>query len=158
AAVAPAPVESSIASDDSSNADRMLADLRNLRLRVLVAEDNEVNQEVAREMLLDAGCSVEIVSTGVAAVEAAASGAYDLALMDCQMPEMDGFEAAGRIRGGEAEQAAGGRRRLPIVALTANAIKHDRWRFLAAGMDALFNNAVDAHSLYRTFHWLWKLS
>jgi two-component system sensor histidine kinase/response regulator len=141
---------------NSSPADEVLSGLRNLRLRVLVAEDNEVNQEVAREMLIDAGCKVDLVSTGAAAVEAAATRDYDLALMDCQMPEMDGFEAARRIRNAEVAQAAAGRRRLSIIALTANAIQGDRERCLSAGMDAYVSKPVNPETLYQTIYALVK--
>ncbi|GFO55931.1 histidine kinase [Geomonas sp. Red276] len=99
---------------------------------ILVAEDNTVNQEVARHLLRMLGCRVEIAANGAEAVEAAARGGVDLIFMDCQMPMMDGFTACGIIREGERERGAG---RLPIVALTANAIAGDRERCLEAGMD-----------------------
>jgi Amt family ammonium transporter len=123
-----------------------------LRGRVLVAEDNDVNQIVVTEILTLAGFDCDIVSSGRAAVERAIDGGYDLVLMDCQMPEMDGFEAASRIRRREAdllttEPAA---RRTPIVALTANAVKGDRERCLAAGMDAYLSKPVDATALLET--------
>ncbi len=135
--------------------ERAVKHLRDLHLNVLVAEDNEVNQEVAREMLADAGCSVEIVSTGAAAVKAVGAATYDLVLMDCQMPEMDGFEAAQAIRRAESERqtvrgGAGPSRSVKIIALTANAIQGDRERCLAAGMDAYVSKPVDPHVLYST--------
>ncbi|MCM0081943.1 ATP-binding protein [Geomonas sp. Red32] len=99
---------------------------------ILVAEDNTVNQEVARHLLRMLGCRVEIASNGAEAVEAAAHGGIDLIFMDCQMPVMDGFTACGVLRERERERGAG---RLPIVALTANAIAGDRERCLEAGMD-----------------------
>ncbi len=126
-------------------ADPVLERLRQRKLRVLIAEDNDVNQEVAREILLDAGCAVDLVGTGVAAVEAIACNDYDLVLMDCQMPEMDGFEASRRIRGTESLGS-----HLPIIALTANAIQGDRERCLAAGMDAYVSKPVDPAELYST--------
>jgi PAS domain S-box-containing protein len=97
--------------------------------RILLAEDNATNQRVATLMLNRMGCEVEIAPNGARAVEAWTRGAFDLILMDCQMPEMDGFEATRAIRAAERE------RRTPIVAVTANAMEGDRQRCLAAGMD-----------------------
>jgi Amt family ammonium transporter len=120
-----------------------------LRGRVLVAEDNDVNQIVVTEILTLAGFDCDVVASGRAAVERALAGEYDLVLMDCQMPEMDGFAAARRIRKTEAEQAlaSGIAARVPIVALTANAVKGDRQRCLDAGMDAYLSKPVDATAL-----------
>ena len=105
--------------------------------RILLAEDDEISQEVAVELLKRAGHQCQPVSTGRQAVEEALKGEYDLILMDCQMPEMDGFEATRVIRKHEREAGlpAGGQYRLPIIALTANAIKGDRELCLEAGMD-----------------------
>jgi len=99
--------------------------------RILVAEDNPVNHEVALAMLESLGCRVDGVCTGQEAVEAALHVAYDLILMDCQMPGMDGYAATRSIRRNERQ----GARRIPIVALTAHASKGDRALCLAAGMD-----------------------
>ena len=101
--------------------------------RILLVEDNSVNQEVARTMLEQFGCSVEVAGNGCEALEATDRTRYDLILMDCQMPEMDGFEATRRIRAREA--AAPGTPRLTIVALTAHVLESDRQSCLAAGMD-----------------------
>lgn len=98
--------------------------------RVLLAEDNEVNQEVAVAMLRSLGCEVVAVPNGACAVERIGADDFDLLLMDCQMPEMDGFEATRAIRAGET-----GGERLPIVALTAHAMHFDRESCLEAGMD-----------------------
>jgi CheY-like chemotaxis protein len=99
---------------------------------VLVAEDNAVNQEVAVALLNAVGCTSRIVANGREALAALGSGeSFDLVLMDCQMPELDGYEAARAIR--ERESAQGGH--IPIVALTANAMIGDREACLAAGMD-----------------------
>jgi signal transduction histidine kinase/DNA-binding response OmpR family regulator len=99
-------------------------------LRVLVAEDNEVNQKVVSRMLERLGHHAEVAVNGREALERARTGTFDLVLMDCQMPEMDGWEATARIRA-----ALAGRRRIPILALTANASDADRQRCLDAGMD-----------------------
>jgi len=100
-------------------------------LRVLVAEDNEVNQKVVSRMLERLGHQVEVAVNGRDALERAKAGTFDIVLMDCQMPEMDGWEATARIRA-----ALAGRHRIPILALTANASDADRQRCLDAGMDA----------------------
>jgi two-component system, sensor histidine kinase and response regulator len=100
--------------------------------RVLVAEDNPVNIEVAREFLEDFGCSVVIAEDGREAVDAVRDGAYDLIFMDLQMPNMDGLTATAHIRAHQRAKAAW---ITPIVGLTANAFAEDRARCLAAGMD-----------------------
>jgi two-component system sensor histidine kinase/response regulator len=116
-------------------------DVPRLPARVLVVEDNSVNQEICAAMLRAYGCQVDLADNGHRGVEAAFSAQYDVVFMDCQMPEMDGFEAATAIRAREAElnadlaKAGLSTRRLPIIALTANAMQGDRERCLAAGMD-----------------------
>ena len=107
------------------------AEERCMDTRVLLVEDNRVNQQVALGMLARIGCAVETAANGREALERLAAASFDVVLMDCHMPEMDGFEATAAIR---AREAVGGRR-TPIVALTANAIEGDRERCLAAGMD-----------------------
>jgi PAS domain S-box-containing protein len=102
--------------------------------RVLLVEDTAVNRLVAVKLLERLGCSVETACDGQEAVERRRSGRYDILLMDCEMPLTDGFSATGAIRRGEAEDPAFGGR-VPIVALTANALSGDRERCLAAGMD-----------------------
>jgi signal transduction histidine kinase/CheY-like chemotaxis protein len=97
--------------------------------RVLLAEDNTVNQQVASRMLEALGCRVDVAANGAEAVALARENAYDLVFMDCQMPEKDGFEAAQEIR-----RLPGGDE-LPIIALTANALARDRTRCIEAGMN-----------------------
>ncbi|WP_332827648.1 response regulator [Ramlibacter sp.] len=103
-----------------------------IRGRILLVEDNVVNQMVALGMLQMDGYDVTVAGNGREAVDAHAQAAFDLILMDCHMPEMDGFEATKHIR--ERERTSGGKR-MPIVALTANAMAQDREDCLAAGMD-----------------------
>jgi len=109
-----------------------------VRGRVLVVEDNELNQLVARGMVERLGFETDVAANGVEALEALASRAYDIVLMDCHMPVMDGFEATERIR--ETER---GRTRTPVVALTASALAADRERCLAAGMDDYLAKPID---------------
>jgi len=103
-------------------------------LLVLLAEDNPVNQELGRMVLESLNCEVDVVGNGREAVEAVFSKNYDLVLMDCQMPVVDGYEATGIIRQRESEGDSG-TRRVKIIALTANAMDGDRESCLAAGMD-----------------------
>jgi len=118
------------------------------RGHVLIAEDNEINQEIAVEILTNAGFSCDCVFTGRQALEAVKKGGYDVVLMDWHMPEMDGFECAREIRKWEEEQAEGGKvPRIPIIALTANAVKGDRERCLKAGMDDYISKPLDPEKL-----------
>jgi len=104
-----------------------------LRGRVLLAEDNLVNQEVSGEMLDLLGLEVTIAANGAEVLEAVSVGSFDIVLMDCQMPGMDGYEASRTIRARELAAAAGSH--IPIVAVTAYAMKGDRDECLKAGMD-----------------------
>ncbi len=101
-------------------------------VRVLVAEDNVVNQRVAVELLKRMGCHADVVANGFAAIKALRESPYDLVLMDCQMPEMDGYEATRRIRRLEAGVLNPD---IPIIAMTANAMQGDRDLCIEAGMD-----------------------
>jgi signal transduction histidine kinase/CheY-like chemotaxis protein len=104
--------------------------------RVLLAEDNVVNAKLAVRMLERLGCRVDVASNGHEALKMVQSIPFDIVFMDCQMPEMDGFEATRAIRAWESTSRVDGpATRLPIVALTANAMQGDRERCLAAGMD-----------------------
>jgi signal transduction histidine kinase/DNA-binding response OmpR family regulator len=117
------------------------------RLHVLVVEDNAVNQEVAEQLLLKRGYSVTIASNGREAVDfVAKSPEFDLILMDIQMPEMDGFQATAAIRELEKKSL----RHIPIVAMTAHAMKGDRERCLASGMDGYISKPVQSRDLYET--------
>ena len=118
---------------------------RSASLRVLLVEDNAINQKVATRMLAGFGCQVEVAGNGREAVEMAARGVYDLLFMDIQMPEMDGLEATRRIRRERAADAPP----LPIVAMTAHAMSGDRERFLATGMDDYVAKPIDRAALAR---------
>jgi PAS domain S-box-containing protein len=116
--------------------------------RVLVAEDNRTNQKVIVMRLERLGCAVDVANDGLEAVQAASATAYDLILMDCQMPVMDGFQATRAIR-------MQGGRRVPIVALTANAMEGERERCLDAGMDDYLAKPVrPADLVYKLQQWL----
>jgi CheY-like chemotaxis protein/HPt (histidine-containing phosphotransfer) domain-containing protein len=112
-------------------------------LRILLAEDNPANQKVAFYFLGQRGHSVAVAQTGVQAIEKIGQEEFDVVLMDVQMPEMDGFQATAAIRALPDPRRA----KLPIVAMTAHAMKGDQERCLAAGMDAYISKPVDAEKL-----------
>jgi len=114
-------------------------------LRVLLAEDSRLNQRVAVGLLEKEGHHVTVANDGREAVAALDSNAFDVVLMDVQMPEQDGFEATAAIR--RKERQSGGH--IPIIAMTASAMKGDRERCLAAGMDSYVSKPVDFEELYR---------
>ena len=114
-------------------------------LRILVAEDNPVNQLIAAETLESASHHVDVVSNGVEALEAVKAYPYDLILMDISMPEMDGLIATKRIR-----QIPGEASRIPIIALTADAMSGDREKYLSAGMDDYLSKPFETNELFKT--------
>jgi CheY-like chemotaxis protein len=113
-------------------------------IHVLLAEDNLINQKLAGTLLTRLGCTFELAENGQEAAAAAARGGFDLVLMDCMMPDMDGYEAARRIRRMESE---GCLPRLPIIALTANATSDDVTRCRAAGMDDFLSKPYSTQAL-----------
>ncbi len=121
---------------------RMLRDGR--ALRVLLAEDNAVNQRLASRLLEREGHTVVVVADGVQALEAFANDTFDLIFMDVQMPTMDGVEATSMIR--EMEKSSGSH--VPIIAMTAHAMAGDRQRFLASGMDGYVSKPIHARELF----------
>ena len=124
-----------------------------IQARVLVVEDNPVNQRLVRLMLERMGCRVDPAANGKEAVEMARNLPYDIVFMDCQMPEMDGYQATREIRSRET-----GARHLPIVALTAGAMEGDREKALQAGMDDYLTKPVQREDLHRALgRWLRSL-
>lgn len=117
------------------------------RKKILLVEDNELNQEIAVEILKEAGFSVDVADDGVVAVErmkTAEQGQYDLILMDIQMPVMDGYEATRQIRALENPDIAG----IPILAMTANAFQEDKKAAIEAGMDGHIAKPIDVSKLF----------
>ena len=127
----------------AAEAPRMVVGARSLA--ILVVEDNVVNQRLAVRLLEKRGHKVTVASTGRAALQELERGRFDAVLMDIQMPDMDGLEATAAIR--EREKGAGGR--IPILAMTAHAMKGDRERCLAAGMDGYVSKPMQPQELFR---------
>ena len=113
---------------------------------ILVAEDNLVNQKMVVRMLEKMGCRVDLAANGAEAVKRAVPSTYDLIFMDCQMPEMDGYEAAAEIRRRE-----NGSKHTPIIAMTAHAMPGDREKCLQAGMDDYIPKPIKRESLSDVF-------
>jgi CheY-like chemotaxis protein/HPt (histidine-containing phosphotransfer) domain-containing protein len=139
----------------TSNAAKQKAAAPGFAGRVLLVEDNVVNQKVASRCLERLGCEVTIAANGLEGVTAYADDRFELILMDIQMPVMDGYTATQRIRA--LQNASGrqdGRTRIPIVALTANAMVGQLEECLAAGMDGLLTKPIDVERLEQTLrHW-----
>ncbi len=125
--------------------------------RILVVDDNEVNRAVASEILKSAGYETDVAINGLQAVKMVMDAPWDAVLMDCEMPEMDGFEATRKIRGLEKQSVLKhvSGNPLPIVALTAQAITGDRQRCLAAGMTEYITKPVDRHLLLGILAGFW---
>ena len=140
-----------LAVDDSKNNGQVVLN-SSMTPRVLIVEDNRVNQLVVREVLTNAGIDCEVVDNGLKACDAVANGNFHLILMDCQMPEMDGFAATAAIRKREKTEC---RTKIPIIALTANATSDDERRCLDAGMDAYCSKPINPKDLLAAIrHWL----
>ncbi|NPC55117.1 response regulator [Caenimonas soli] len=128
--------------DESVEAKTILASIQGAR--VLLVEDNDINQIVASEILMDAGLVVDIAADGRIAIDMVQANPYDIVLMDMQMPVMDGLEATIEIR------KLGRFDALPIVAMTANAMAQDRQRCLDAGMNDFVSKPIEPDELWRT--------
>jgi len=141
------PIAEHLVADASAPA---VVDADGPNVRVLVAEDHPVNQELLRIILESVGVQVHVVGDGAQAVDAYRSGGFDIILMEVQMPVMDGPEATRRIRALESEGP-----RIPIIALTANVMPHQVSAYLAAGMDAHLGKPIDFNALVETmFDWV----
>lgn len=149
-------VESDSESRVSENAGRVSEDTSEQvaqrgKYRILVAEDNSVNQMVTLAQLKALGFNAQAVANGKEAVEAYGTGQFHLILMDCQMPEMDGYEATQKIRSLEASATS----RIPIIALTANAMKEDEEKCVSFGMDSFISKPVKREQLLeKLLHYL----
>jgi two-component system, sensor histidine kinase and response regulator len=138
---ASAIAEAAIAESDEDPHDELLATKIREGMSILLVEDNYTNQQIVTHVLGRRGYRIDIASNGREAVEAYSSNSYDVILMDCQMPEMDGFEATLRIRAIERESA--GRQHTPIIAMTANAMQGDREACLESGMDDYLSKPIN---------------
>ena len=119
--------------------------------RVLLAEDNTINQRVATKQLEQIGCNVTVVPNGREAIARVRAHKFDVVLMDCHMPDVDGFMATRAIRAEEALTGA----HVPIIALTAAAMQHDHEACIEAGMDAYLTKPIAIHQLHAALaRWL----
>ena len=135
----------SLAEAQAASVDEDIEEAWSTSLRVLLAEDNLVNQLIASKMLEKLGCQVDVAANGQEAVDMLDMLPYDIVFMDCQMPEMDGFEATRVIR--DREQSSG--EHVAIIAMTANAMAGDREQCLEAGMDDYLSKPVRPAELKR---------
>jgi two-component system sensor histidine kinase/response regulator len=131
--------------ETSKATEQGLLDFAGKGARILLVEDNEINQQIASEILQQAGLLVDTAGNGSEAVEAVQRATYDAILMDVQMPTMDGYEATRRIRASELPAT-----RVPIIAMTANALAEDEKKSLAAGMDAHITKPINPAVLLQT--------
>jgi two-component system sensor histidine kinase/response regulator len=131
-----------------------IAEYQKSRVRFLLAEDNETNQKVALGILKNFGYKTDVVSNGKKAVEAMERIPYDMVLMDCQMPQLDGYAATKEIRSSQSKVL---NHKVPIIAMTANAMKGDREKCLAAGMDDYIPKPINTEKLLKVIEkWLLK--
>lgn len=145
------PVNNIMSQRDASLSQGSSKPMLNTELRLLLVEDNEINQLLACAILEKIGYAVDVVENGAKAVEAIQNKAYDLVLMDCLMPVMDGYEATRIIRQNE----VGCGKHIPIIAMTANAMANDREACLSAGMDDYLAKPIDFTQLENTLNrWL----
>jgi len=121
--------------------------------RVLVADDNVINQRLMTTLLRRSGCEVDVAANGREAVQMSEATTYDLVVMDCQMPVMDGFEATSIIRTREGQES-----HTPIVGVTASAMEEDRLRCLHVGMDRYLSKPFRPDDFFQTIHGLWQSS
>ena len=139
---------------ETSRISKMNEEIENLKdiqgAQILLVEDNEINQQVAMEILQGAGLNVTVVNNGQESVEAAKMNRYDTILMDIQMPVMDGYEAAKTIRNWESGMRNEGKDPIPIIAMTAHAMAGDEQRSLEAGMDDHITKPIDPGQLFET--------
>jgi CheY-like chemotaxis protein len=123
------------------------------KIHILVVEDNKINQIVAKNLLAEAGFTSDLVTNGIDANEAVRKRDYDVVLMDCQMPKMDGYEATDLIRKWELEQC---KKRKPIIALTANATKEDIQKCYESGMDGYCSKPIDPETLIKQIEYWYE--
>ncbi|GMW01573.1 MAG: hypothetical protein AMXMBFR84_27100 [Candidatus Hydrogenedentota bacterium] len=134
-------ISSSLKADRAGDGERMVREKLS-GARVLLVEDNEINQQVAIELFMGAGLEVEVANNGQEAIDAVHAKPYDIVFMDCQMPVLDGFEATRRLRAEDRWND------LPIIAMTANAMAGDRQKCLDAGMNDHVAKPIDPSNLY----------
>ena len=145
-----ATVQNRVSAQNNTNTTN--SEIKKLSGHVLFVDDNPVNQQLGCAMLKKAGLSYQVVNNGQEALNARKNESYDLILMDCQMPVMDGYEASRQIRLYEQQTAT---QKITIIALTANAMEQDRQKCLAAGMDDYLSKPYNFKGLYSVLaHWL----